>query len=117
VPGARPPLSHAAVVDPGVYCASPSRHRELPPARQPASARPGARRGRGLALYLPPYSPDLNPVEHAFTKLKTLSRTAAARRVELIWHAIGKLLDAFSPAECAHYLAHAGYVLSNRETL
>ena len=68
-------------------------------------------------LYLPPYSPDLNPIEHAFAKLKVLLRTAAARTVEALWHTIGQLLDAFSPTECAHYLAHAGYVPSNRETL
>ncbi len=75
-----------------------------------------AARGARL-LYLPPYSPDLNPIEHAFAKLKALLRTAAARTQEVLWHAIGRLLDAFSPAECAHYLAHAGYVPSNRETL
>jgi len=75
-----------------------------------------AARGARL-LYLPPYSPDLNPIEHAFAKLKALLRTAAARTLEVLWHAIGRLLDAFSPAECAHYLAHAGYVPSNRETL
>ena len=65
-------------------------------------------------LYLPPYSPDLNPIEHAFAKLKARLRTAAARTVETLWHTIGQLLDAFTPAECAHYLAHAGYVPSNR---
>ena len=68
-------------------------------------------------LYLPPYSPDLNPIEQLFAKLKTLLRTAAARTVEALWRTIGQLLDAFSPTECAHYLAHAGYVPSNRETL
>jgi transposase len=68
-------------------------------------------------LYLPPYSPDLNPIEHAFAKLKALLRRAAARSVEVLWQTIGQLLDAFSPAECAHYLAHAGYVPSNREPL
>ena len=67
--------------------------------------------------YLPPYSPDLNPIEHAFAKLKALLRAAAARTVEGLWHTIGQLLDAFSPAECAHYLAHAGYVPSNRQML
>jgi transposase len=65
-------------------------------------------------LYLPPYSPDLNPIEHAFAKLKVLLRTAAARSVDALWHTIGQALDAFTPAECAHYLAHAGYVPSNR---
>ena len=68
-------------------------------------------------LYLPPYSPDLNPIEQAFAKLKTLLRTTAARTVTALWQAIGQLLDAFTPTECAHYLAHAGYVPSNRETL
>jgi transposase len=65
-------------------------------------------------LYLPPYSPDLNPIEQVFAKLKALLRTAATRTVVALWHAIGQALDAFSPAECAHYLAHAGYVPSNR---
>ena len=68
-------------------------------------------------LYLPPYSPDLNPIEQAFAKLKALLRSAAARTVEVLWRTIGQLLDAFSPAECTHYLAHAGYVPSNREPL
>lgn len=68
-------------------------------------------------LYLPPYSPDLNPIEQAFAKLKALLRRAAARSVDVLWQTIGQLLDAFSPAECAHYLAHAGYVPSNREPL
>ena len=68
-------------------------------------------------LYLPPYSPDLNPIEQAFAKFKALLRTAAARTVTALWHTIGQLLDAFTPAECAHHLAHAGYVPSNRKTL
>jgi transposase len=68
-------------------------------------------------LYLPPYSPDLNPIEQAFAKLKALLRSAAARSVDVLWHTIGQLLDAFSPTECAHYLAHAGYVPPHREGL
>jgi transposase len=68
-------------------------------------------------LFLPPYSPDLNPIEQAFAKLKALLRTAATRTVEALWRAIGQLLEVFTPAECANYLAHAGYVPSNRETL
>jgi transposase len=68
-------------------------------------------------LYLPPYSPDLNPIELAFAKLKALLRTAARRTVDALWRAIGHALDAFSPAECARYLAHAGYIPSNREPL
>lgn len=60
-------------------------------------------------LYLPPYSPDLNPIEMAFAKLKVLLRGAAERSVHDLWDRIGSLLDAFSPEECANYLRHAGY--------
>lgn len=73
-------------------------------------------RGASL-LYLPPYSPDLNPIELAFAKLKALLRTAATRTVDHLWHAIGQALDAFSPTECSRYLVHAGYVPPNREPL
>lgn len=59
--------------------------------------------------YLPPYSPDLNPIEQVFSKLKTLLRKTAARTVEGLWSAIGTLLDNFAPEECARYIAHAGY--------
>ena len=59
--------------------------------------------------YLPPYSPDLNPIELLFAKLKALLRKAAERSIADLWHRIGKLLDAFTPAECAAYLRHAGY--------
>jgi transposase len=73
---------------------------------------------RGAQLfYLPPYSPDLNPIEQAFAKLKALLRSAAKRTVDALWHAIGQALDAFSPTECSNYFAHAGYVPSNREPL
>ena len=67
--------------------------------------------------YLPPYSPDFNPIEQVFAKLKTLLRKAAARTVQTLWHAIGHLLAAFSPAECANYFTDAGYCLSIRATL
>jgi len=60
-------------------------------------------------LYLPPYSPDFNPIENAFAKLKALLRKAAERTVDGLWDAIGRLLDAFTPAECANYFAAAGY--------
>lgn len=63
-------------------------------------------------LYLPPYAPDLNPIELAFAKLKTLLRAAAERSVEALWTRIGQLLDAFSAQECANYLRHAGYASS-----
>ena len=65
---------------------------------------------RGAELrYLPPYSPDLNPIEQAFAKLKALLRKAAARTVNGLWSTIGQLLDLFPPAECANYLANSGY--------
>lgn len=60
-------------------------------------------------LYLPPYSPDLNPIEMAFAKLKALLRRAAERTVPGVWNAIGQLLDSFTPAECRNYFRAAGY--------
>jgi transposase len=60
-------------------------------------------------LYLPPYSPDLNPIEQAFAKLKGLLRKAAARTRDTLWDAIGRALDAFTPAECQNYLANCRY--------
>jgi transposase len=60
-------------------------------------------------LYLPPYSPDLNPIEQLFAKLKALLRKAAARTRDQLWSTIGRLLDACPPAECANYLHHSGY--------
>jgi transposase len=60
-------------------------------------------------LYLPPYSPDLNPIENAFSKLKRLLRRAAERTAEGLWRAIGRLIDQFDPAECRNYFRHCGY--------
>ena len=60
-------------------------------------------------IYLPPYSPDLNPIEMLFAKLKALLRKAKERTVDKLWDRIGALLDEFSPKECANYLAHDGY--------
>jgi transposase len=60
-------------------------------------------------LFLPPYSPDLNPIEQVFSKLKTLLRKAAERTVEATWRRIGSLLGRFAPAECANYFRNAGY--------
>jgi transposase len=59
-------------------------------------------------LYLPPYGPDLNPIEQVLAKLKSLLRTAAARTDSLLWGTIGASLDAFEPTECADYLANSG---------
>jgi transposase len=60
-------------------------------------------------LFLPPYSPDFNPIENAFAKLKALLRKAAERTVDGLWAAIGRIADAFSPAECANYFSACGY--------
>lgn len=62
-------------------------------------------------VYLPPYSPDFNPIEQAFAKLKTLLRSAAQRTVEALETTIGRLLERFSPSECRNYFRHAGYAL------
>lgn len=70
-------------------------------------------RGASLLL-LPSYSPDLNPIELVFSKLKRLLRTAATRTTEALWAAIGRLLSEFGPKECAHYLRHCGYAQSAR---
>lgn len=75
--------------------------------------RPGIRKAiRSVGaklLYLPPYSPDLNPIEQMFSKLKHLLRKASERTAEATWRKIGSLLDAFSPQECANYLVNSGY--------
>ena len=67
-------------------------------------------RAAGAKLFfLPPYSPDLNPIEQVFAKLKTLLHKAAERSVDATWRRIGTLLPGFTPQECANYLANAGY--------
>jgi transposase len=67
-------------------------------------------RARGARLiFLPPYSPDLNPIEQVFAKLKHLMRKAQPRDVEATWRKVGELLDLFQPSECANYLINAGY--------
>jgi transposase len=58
---------------------------------------------------LPPYSPDLNPIEQVFSKLKSMLRKAQERTVENVWRRIGSLLPAFKPQECANYFRNSGY--------
>ncbi len=60
-------------------------------------------------IFLPPYSPDLNPIEMAFSKLKTLIRKAAARTYEALWRQVGAVCDLFQPQECRNYFTAAGY--------
>ncbi|MGJ0490328.1 transposase, partial [Methylobacter sp.] len=60
--------------------------------------------------YRPPYSPDLNPIEQVFAKLKALLRKAAERSYDKLWQLIGKLLDQFQADECLNLFRHSGYV-------
>ena len=62
--------------------------------------------------FLPPYSPDLNPIEQLFAKFKALLRKTAARTVEALWAAIGQLVARFAPGECLNYIRNSGYVRS-----
>ncbi len=73
------------------------------------AVRQAIRNAGAKLFFLPPYSPDLNPIEQVFAKLKTLLRKAAERTVEATWKRIGALLDSFTPQECANYLVNAGY--------
>ena len=59
--------------------------------------------------FLPPYSPDFNPIEKAFSKLKAMLRKAAERTVDALWNAIGRLIDLFTPNESDNYFAACGY--------
>ncbi len=79
------------------------------PAHKPAGVRAAIEAAGASLRYLPPYSPDFNPIEMAFAKLKALLRKAAARTIDELWDVIGRSLDAFTPAECANYFAAAGY--------
>jgi transposase len=60
-------------------------------------------------LFLPPYSPDLNPIEMAFAKLKAHLRAKAVRTIDALWKAIGQICDLFSPQECQNYFDALGY--------
>ena len=73
------------------------------------AVRQAIRKAGAHLMFLPPYSPDLNPIEQVFSKLKTLLRKADERTVEDTWRRIGSLLDRFSPTECANYLINSGY--------
>ena len=79
-----------------------------PPTKGRPSATPSRPAGATLR-FLPPYSPDFNPIENAFAKLKALLRKAAARTIDDLWRVIGESLDAFTPKECANYFKAAGY--------
>lgn len=73
------------------------------------SVRAAIRTAGARLLFLPPYSPDLNPIEQVFAKLKHLLRKAKERTLQATWQRIGSLLQTFQPKECANYLRNAGY--------
>lgn len=79
------------------------------PAHKPHGVREAIERVGARLAYLPPYSPDFNPIENAFAKLKALLRKAAARTIPELWQAIADALPHFTPAECANYFTAAGY--------
>jgi transposase len=79
------------------------------PAHKVAGVREAIEAAGARLLYLPSYSPDLNPIEQAFAKLKALLRSAAARTIPDLWAAIRQAFARFTPQECCNYLAAAGY--------
>jgi transposase len=79
------------------------------PAHKSSKAEKAIRAMGAWILFLPPYSPDLNPIEMAFAKLKALLRARAIRTIDGLWQAIGEICDLFSPTECQNYFAAAGY--------
>jgi transposase len=79
------------------------------PAHKVAGVRAAIEAAGAELLYLPPYSPDFNPIEMAFAKLKALLRAAAARTIPALWQAIAAALDRFTPSECRNYFIAAGY--------
>ena len=76
--------------------------------RSPRAAQALAERGAWF-LFLPRYSPDLNPIEQAFAKLKAYLRAGAHRTIDALWRAIGSICDLFTPDECRNYFKAAGY--------
>lgn len=79
------------------------------PAHKPGGVRRAIEAAGVMLLYLPPYSPDFNPIEMAFAKLKALLKRAAARTVAELWQAVAASLAAFTPTECRNYFLAAGY--------
>lgn len=81
------------------------------PAHKVGGVRDAIEAAGARLLYLPPYSPDFNPIELAFSKLKALIRKQKPRTVTALWETLGRLIDEFHPRECANYFAAAGYDL------
>ncbi len=79
------------------------------PAHKGAGVRQAIEAAGAVLRYLPPYSPDLNPIENAFAKLKAELRKVAARTMDQLWTAIRDALPKFTPGECANFFTAAGY--------
>ena len=79
------------------------------PAHKAAGVRDAIEAARASLLFLPPYSPDFNPIENAFAKLKAMMRAKAERTITALWNAVGPIVELFTPAECANYFKAAGY--------
>ena len=82
-----------------------------------AGVRKAIEQAGGRVVYLPPYSPDFNPIEQAFAKLKWLVRSAKERTVDGLWTLLGKLTDRFPPTECRNYFRNSGYATTSGKTL
>ena len=79
------------------------------PAHRVSGVRQAIEAAGATRLFLPPYSPDFNPIEQAFAKLKAYLRKVAARTKDALWQATADALDAFTPQECANYFRNSGY--------
>ena len=79
------------------------------PAHKAAGVRDAIQAAGASLLYLPPYSPDFNPIENAFAKLKAMMRAKAERTITTLWKAVSSIVDLFTPTECANYFTAAGY--------
>ncbi|UYZ08941.1 IS630 family transposase [Agrobacterium salinitolerans] len=79
------------------------------PAHKAAGVRDAIERAGAKLMFLPPYSPDFNPIENAFSKLKAMLRARAERKIDALWDAVGTLIPRFTSEECANYFRVAGY--------
>lgn len=79
------------------------------PAHRVKGVREAIEAASATLLFLPPYSPDFNPIEQLFAKLKALLRKAAARTVDALWQTIAEVIEVFTPDECANYFRNSGY--------
>jgi transposase len=79
------------------------------PAHKASGVREAIEAAGATLRYLPPYSPDFNPIENAFSKLKAMLRARAERTVQALWNAVGEVIEKFTPTECENYFAACGY--------